>query len=83
MLEEKRNKAIVIDEFPNRKKLCLGILDGNKESKVATFNNDYSAWVVIKIISEMLGIPIDEKVDLFFMRRMEDCTEWSENEKQL
>lgn len=35
--------GIAIDRLPQRKKLCLCILEGNTETKVASFNNAEAA----------------------------------------
>ena len=38
-----KNITIAISHMPHRKKLCLTVLEGNQEIKVATFNNNEAA----------------------------------------
>lgn len=70
-IAERSGKQIVIDEMPGRKKLCLAIIDGNTETKVASFNNDDAALLFLTTLSEISGRAINSAVFDWYWRREE------------
>ena len=71
LIAERNGKQIVIDEMPGRKKLCLAIIDGNTETKVASFNNDDAAMLYMQTLSEIYGMTISSSVFDWYWRREE------------
>lgn len=58
------DKVIGVDFLPGRVKPCLVVVDGNCETKYASFNNEYSAMEFMDIFADAVGAPkIDWKND--------------------
>lgn len=49
----------VVAYFPYRKKICLGIQEGNVLSKVATFNDEYSAALFLENMQRLMFLDDD------------------------
>lgn len=49
-----KNISICISHMPYRKKLCLSVLEGNVQTKVATFNDDESAQFFFNKMKQFL-----------------------------
>lgn len=62
--------AIGVSEMPHRKKLCLMVKDGNKQTKYATFNNAEAAYEFMDLLCDFVGV---ERIEGF--GRMEDKEE--------
>lgn len=48
--------TIGVDRMPYRKKICLVIEEGNRETKYATFNNDDAAKEFMIKLAKMLNL---------------------------
>ena len=51
---EKTGVSIAATHMPFRKKMCLTIIEGNTETKYATFNNDEAAEEFMKKLVEFV-----------------------------
>ena len=62
---------LVVGYFPYRKKICLGIQEGNVLSKLATFNNEYCAALFIEAMQNMWRVD-DEMVPESVRKTLEE-----------